>query len=86
MLSGLDPSKMLPINGSSLPRWVLPGFDLKELWPAGANKNSTPAHFLGGAIVSLADLDVLMKKHSFPALPATAGSVAMTLTPDVSTS
>jgi hypothetical protein len=46
MLSGLDPSKMLPINGSSLPRWMLPGFDLNELWPSEQAKTAPPASLL----------------------------------------
>ncbi len=46
MLPGLDLVKLSLSNDSSLPRWVLPGFDLKELWPAGANKNSTPDSLL----------------------------------------
>ena len=55
MLSGLDPSKMLPINGSSLPRWMLPGFDLNKLWPTRGDKNSTLVpYFLGGTIASSA--------------------------------
>ncbi len=50
MLLGLDLVKLSLPSDSSLPRWVLPGFDLNKLWPTRGDKNSTLVPFLGGTI------------------------------------